>query len=172
VPGTLKPDFLQLLRILSQHSVDFILVGGVAAVVQGAPIMTFDLDVLYSTDADNVVRLLAAIDALEGYYRLQPDLVTTRFGPLDLLGSIGNSRGYQHLLPHTISMDAGEGTTVRVLDLETLIDVKEETAGKKDRAAAHPAPYAGRIATKVTISFRRKPVYRGRLETLTWLQLG
>jgi hypothetical protein len=150
VPGTLKPDFLQLLRALSKHGVDFILVGGVAAVVQGAPIMTFDLDVLYSTDADNVVRLLSAVEGLEGYYRLQPqrrlkpqlshlasgghNLLTTRFGPLDLLGSIGNSRGYQHLLPHTVSIDTGEGTTVRVLDLETLIGVKEETAGEKDRA--------------------------------------
>jgi hypothetical protein len=62
VPGTLKPDFLQILRTLTLHRIDFILVGGVAAAVQGAPIMTFDVDVLYSTEADNLGRLLAAIE--------------------------------------------------------------------------------------------------------------
>ena len=150
MPGTLKPDFLQILRTLTRHRVDFILVGGVAAAVQGAPVMTFDVDVLYSTDADNLGRLLAAIETLEGYYRTHPErrlkpqlahlasaghnLLSTRFGPLDLLGSIGNAHGYLDLLAHANSTDVGDGTTVRVLDLETLIAVKEEVAGEKDRA--------------------------------------
>jgi len=150
VPGTLKTDLAELLRALSKHGVDFILVGGVAAVVQGAPIMTFDLDVLSSTDADNLVRLLAAVESMEGYYRLQPErrlkpqlthlasgghnLLTTRFGPLDLLDTIGNSHTYRDLLPHSVPLDVSKGTTVRVLDLETLIAIKEETAGEKDRA--------------------------------------
>ena len=149
MPGTLKPDFLQILRTLTRHSVDFILVGGVAAAVQGAPIMTFDVDVLYSTDTGNLDRLLAAV-AMEGYYRTHPEqrlkpqlshlvsaghnLLSTRFGPLDLLGSIGNAHGYRDLLPHANSTDVGDGTTVHVLDLETLIAVKEEVAGEKDRA--------------------------------------
>jgi hypothetical protein len=38
-------------------------------------------------------------------------------------------------MPHTIEIDVGEGTTIRVLELETLIAVKEETAGDKDRSA-------------------------------------
>jgi hypothetical protein len=122
----------------------------VAAVVQGAPIMTFDVDVLYSTEADNLVRLLAAVDALDGFYRLQPErrlkpqishlasaghqLLMTRFGPLDLLGHVGSARTYQGMLPHTAQINVGEGATVRVLDLETLIAVKEEIGGEKDRA--------------------------------------
>jgi predicted nucleotidyltransferase len=150
VPGTLRPDFLPILRALTEHRVDFILVGGVAAVVQGAPIMTFDVDVLYSTDADNLVRLVDAIDVLEGFYRVQPErrlkpqishlasgghqLLTTRFGPLDLWGHIGPSRTYQEMLPHTARIKIGEGATVCVLDLETLIVVKEEIAGEKDKA--------------------------------------
>ncbi len=112
--------------------------------------MTFDVGVLYSTNAGNLDRLLAAIETLEGYYRTHPErrlkpqlahlasaghnLLATRFGPLDLLGSIGNAHGYLDLLPHANSTDVGDGTTVRVLDLETLIAVKEEVAGEKDRA--------------------------------------
>lgn len=167
MPGTLKPDFLQILRTLTRHGVDFILVGGVAAAVQGAPIMTFDVDVLYSTDADNLVRLLAAIETLEGYYRTHPEqqlepqlshlasaghnLLTTRFGPLDLPGSIGNARGYRDLLPHAHSTDVGDGTTVRVLDLATLIAVKEEVAGEKDRAVLP-------ILRRTLEESRRKPL--------------
>ncbi len=151
MPGTLKADFLELLRTLSKHGVDFILVGGVAAAVQGAPIMTFDVDVLYAIDAQNLAQLLAAIADLEGYYRVQPErrlrprlshlaagghnLMATRFGPLDLLGSVGNAHTYPDLLPHTVEIVVGDGITIRVLDLETLIAVKEETAGDKDKAS-------------------------------------
>ena len=59
MPGTLRADFLELLGARSKHGVDFILVGGVAAALQGAPIMTFDVDVLHSDDAHNLTRLLA-----------------------------------------------------------------------------------------------------------------
>jgi hypothetical protein len=119
--------------------------------VQGAPIMTFDVDVLYATDAPNLIRLLIAIEDLEGYYRIQPErrlrpqlshlasgghnLLATRFGPLDLLGSVGNSHTFLDLLPHTVEIVLGEGIIIRVLELERLIAVKEETAGDKDRAS-------------------------------------
>ena len=39
-----SPDFLALLRTMVEHGVDFIIVGGVSAVLHGAPITTFDLD--------------------------------------------------------------------------------------------------------------------------------
>jgi len=150
VPETPKFDFLPILRILSKHEVDFILVGGVAAAIQGAPVITLDLHVLYSTAVSSLIRLLMAIEELDGCYRLQPEnrlkpqlshlvaggdnLLLTRFGPLDLLGRIGNSRKYQDAGPHAIPIDIGQGLTVRVLDLETLIDVKEEAGGENDLA--------------------------------------
>ena len=53
-----KPvQFLELLRHLVQAEIDFIIVGGVAAVLEGAPVSTFDLDIVYSTADDNVERL-------------------------------------------------------------------------------------------------------------------
>ena len=54
-----KLDYIAILRALNGHHVDFIIVGGVDAVLQGAPIMTFDLDIVYSTDAANIDRLLS-----------------------------------------------------------------------------------------------------------------
>jgi len=151
VPETSKPDFLPILRILSRHQVDYIVVGGVAAVVLGATYITLDLDVVYSTEAGNLNRLLAALDDLAAHYRMQPErrlkptlshlaagghnLLSTRLGPLDLLGAIGNSRTYDQLMPHAIQINVGEGLTVRVLDLETQIAAKEEAGREKDLAA-------------------------------------
>ena len=61
-------------------------------------------------------------------------LLMTRFGPLDFLGAIGHARGYNDLLPHTNELEVGAGLRVRVLNLETLIAVKEEVGGEKDLA--------------------------------------
>jgi hypothetical protein len=36
------PDFFKILEILSEHGVSYIIVGGVCAVLLGAPVTTFD----------------------------------------------------------------------------------------------------------------------------------
>ena len=43
-----KPDFLAILQTLVVHRVDFVVVGGICAVLHGAPIATFDLDLVHS----------------------------------------------------------------------------------------------------------------------------
>jgi len=150
VPPTPQLDFRAILQALKDHRVDFIVVGGVAAVLQGAPVSTFDLDVVHSREQGNIARLLNALEELEAWRRshperrLRPDashlsspghqLLLTRFGPLDLLGMIGRSRGYQDLLAATEEIQLGGGLAVRVLNLDTLIAVKEEVGDEKDLA--------------------------------------
>jgi hypothetical protein len=68
-----KPNFVAILHALVEHHVDFIVVGGVGAVLQGAPIATFDLDIVHSTEPTNIERLLAALRSLEAHYRAQPE---------------------------------------------------------------------------------------------------
>lgn len=127
------------------------MVGGVCAVLHGAPVATFDLDLVHSRAADNLERLLAALGELEAEYRTpgppgrRPDrshlasaghlLLMTRHGPLDLLGAIGHGHDYFALLSRSVEMEVGGGVVVRVLDLPSLIQVKEQTGGEKDRAA-------------------------------------
>jgi hypothetical protein len=141
---------LEILKVLTRHHVDFIIVDGVSAVLHGAPVTTFDLDVVHARDQENVVRLLAALEELEAVYRAQPErqlrpaeshlagpghqLLLTKFGPLDVLGMIGKSRAWDDLLVGTSSMEIEPGVVVRVLDLETLIAVKEELEFPKDTA--------------------------------------
>lgn len=145
-----RPDYAAILLKLVEHRVDFIVVGGVGAVLQGAPITTFDFDVLHSTEEANVERLMAALDSLDACCRIQPErrlkpqashlvssghqLLVTRHGPLDLLGSIGKGHTYSDLIPHTEPLVIAPDIRVPVLELSKLIAVKEETAGEKDRA--------------------------------------
>jgi hypothetical protein len=148
VPRPLQ--YRSLLQTLNEHAIDYIVVGGVGAALHGASISTLDLDVVYSVEADNLKRLVSALEELDAVYRAEPDrnlmpkvahlaagghnLLITRFGPLDVLGSVGNGRTYQDLGPHSTPTDLGGGLVVPILDLETLIAIKEEVGGEKDLA--------------------------------------
>ena len=145
-----ETDFLAILHTLAEHRVEFIVVGGISAVLQGRPLATFDLDVVHSLSSQNIQQLLKALDELGASYRtagrpsLKPDashlassvhqLLITRFGPLDLLGSIGKGHGYDELLTNSQFMQVGPSLGVRVLDLPMVIQTKEETAREKDTA--------------------------------------
>ena len=138
------------LRRLSESDVQFILVGGLAAVLNGAPIQTYDVDLVYSREPANIDRLLAVLQSIDAIFRIQPERrlrptvshlagrghlnLLTRYGPLDLLAFIGQDLGFPDLLPHTNEISIGEGMRVRVLDLETLISIKEQLATEKDLA--------------------------------------
>jgi predicted nucleotidyltransferase len=142
--------FSSLLRALRENGVEFILVGGLAGVLNGAPINTFDVDIVHARTPANITRLLGVLESVDAVFRIQPDRklrpdashlkgpghlnLATSHGPLDLLGMIGSGRNYQDLLPHSADMDIGGGIRIRVLDLETLVAIKEELAGDKDRA--------------------------------------
>jgi predicted nucleotidyltransferase len=131
---------ISTLRALYDAGVEFVLVGGVAAVLNGAPISTFDIDVVHSRDAANMARIWRVLESLDAkpnasHFSSAGHLnLITRHGPLDLLGTIGHDLGYQDLIPHSIELDISEGLRIRVLKLETLIAPKEELAGEKDLA--------------------------------------
>ena len=48
-----------LLARLAASGTDLVLVGGLAAVAQGAPLSTIDVDVVHRRDDDNLTTLLA-----------------------------------------------------------------------------------------------------------------
>ena len=135
---------------MAEAGIEFIVVGGVAAVLNGAPLSTFDLDIVHARHTGNVGRLLTLLDSLDAIFRFQRErrirptadyvsgpghlnLITCN-GYLDLLGTIGRGLTYEDLLPRSAEMEIAPGCRVRVLDLETLIALKEELGGEKDRA--------------------------------------
>jgi hypothetical protein len=141
--------FLGLLRVLLGHGVDFFVVGGVAAQLEGAPILTLDLDILFEKSPENLGRLLSALRELNARYRdpagrhIEPDmcklethrmhLLLTDLGALDLLGSIGNGLTYQDLAGRTVTYELGQ-SRVKVLELAAVIETKTHANRDKDRA--------------------------------------
>jgi hypothetical protein len=139
-----------LLAVLRRHRVRFVLVGGVAAVVEGAPLSTLDVDVVHDRSSNNVRRLMGALAELAAHYRTRPELnraptqadlsgpghhlLATKFGPLDVLGVIGNDRRFESLIRTARRRKVGS-FFVWVLDLKTQIAIKEELGFSKDRAA-------------------------------------
>jgi hypothetical protein len=97
----------------------------------------------------NIERRLTALESLDAWYRIRPEcklrpqashlqssghqLVMTRYGPLDLLGAIGNGHAYLELIHRTVELQVADDLAVRVLELASLIAIKE-TAAEKDEA--------------------------------------
>ncbi|MCK6447446.1 MAG: hypothetical protein L6Q99_13735 [Planctomycetes bacterium] len=143
-------DFRAILTALEGANVRYVLVGGVAAVLHGVPVNTFDLDVVHARDPENVARLAAALRGLDACYRqhlpkrLAPNerdlalpghrLLMTRHGPLDVLGAIVEGKGYAELVEHAPWVDLSDGLRVRVLELSELIELKRRLGRDKDRA--------------------------------------
>ena len=62
-------DLTSLLEKLAASDVEFVLVGGLAAVAQGAPIATFDVDIVHKRTPENVDRLFAFLAGIGAHYR-------------------------------------------------------------------------------------------------------
>ena len=143
-----QADIGALLRALTAAGVDFIVVGGAAAVLHGAPVTTLDLDIIPRADDDNMARLQAALESLNAIVRelgdrqLRPTVdhlraagqlqLSTSLGPLDALSILHDGRGFDELLPTAISLQDGD-LTIRVIDLPTLIEIKSAAGRAKDR---------------------------------------
>ena len=83
-------DFLSILRLLQTHNVDFVVVGGVAAVLQGAPLATFDLDLVHSRSEKNIAQVVSALQDLDACYR---DRGTRQIRPTPSIRFLVSRRG-------------------------------------------------------------------------------
>jgi hypothetical protein len=142
-------QFRTILAALVKHEVDFILVGGLAGVLQGAPVNTRDVDVLYSLKEPNPERLMRALVELDAKFRGDPrnlapslshltstghKLLSTPFGDLDCLGTIEEATTYEDILPDVDEM-ALDDITILVISLPRLIEVKKKLTRPKDQVA-------------------------------------
>ena len=71
----MEPDLRTLLLELADSGADFVVVGGIAAVLQGVPMATFDLDVVHSRSPENVRRLLHLLEHLDASSRDRKSVV-------------------------------------------------------------------------------------------------
>jgi hypothetical protein len=64
-----EPKYHEILLRLADAGVEAIVVGMAAAVIQGAPTMTWDLDVVHHRTRDNVERLLSVLNDIDALAR-------------------------------------------------------------------------------------------------------
>jgi hypothetical protein len=143
------PGLTTLLARLASSGTDFVLVGALAAVAQGAPLPSVHLEIVHRRSTDNVDRLLEFLASIDARYRGRPagqglrptreallgtghQLLTTDLGPLDLLGAIEGGRGYDDLVPESVAVEV-EGERVKVLRLRMLAELKGGATSAKDQ---------------------------------------
>ena len=141
----------RVLLALLDAGVEFILVGGSAAVMMGAPIVTFDIDIVHRRSPENVDRLYEFLIHHGAYHRL--DLANRRLPPardvlfghghlnlalgdakLDVLCELDAGAGYDELLEHS-ELQPFHGKLLRVLELRRLIQAKTAAGRLKDQMA-------------------------------------
>jgi predicted nucleotidyltransferase len=136
------------LRLLTQHQVEFVIVGGVAISAHGSSYLTYDLDVAYARTRDNFNRLA---DALAPYHPRPRDFptdlpfvwdartikqganftLTTDLGNIDLLGEVTGLGGFEQVRAQSVVMTLF-GIQCRVLSLDALIIAKRAAGRTKD----------------------------------------
>jgi hypothetical protein len=64
-----EPKYHEILLRLADAGVEAIVVGMAAAVIQGAPTMTWDLDIVHHRTKDNIERLLGVLEDIDAVAR-------------------------------------------------------------------------------------------------------
>ena len=141
-------DPTRLLGALVDRRVDFVVIGGVAAVLHGSARNTFDLDICFASDPDNLEALGSTLVGLRAQLRgvseavpFMPDAaalrrvevltLTTTAGDLDVLRAPSGAPRYDVLRGHADRFDVG-GFEVRVASIEDLIAMKTAAGRAKD----------------------------------------
>jgi hypothetical protein len=148
-----------LIRALVDHGVDFVVIGLLAAWLQGNPTVTLDLDVMPRRDLDNADRLADALNSLgvrsrgsdgrldlEGadFLGWQSQHFDTDAGPIDVVPLATAIGGFEDVA--TLEVEIA-GIPVRVVPIDDVIASKERLGRPKDLAAM-PALYATREALR------------------------
>ncbi len=149
-------DPVGLLRVLVERDVDFVVIGGIAARLRGAPLLTQDVDITPATDPPNLERLASALEDLEARRRTAPEpegvpfpfdpalleaakvwTLVTRFGDLDLVVSPAGTNGYTDVVRDAddLRVATDPELIVKVASLVDVIRSKEAAGREKDRAA-------------------------------------
>jgi len=139
-------DPLAIIRVLNDHGVRYVVIGGIAAGVQGAMWATTDLDIAYARDRDDHQRLAAALATLEAApVELPPDVrvaldarslamgstwtLMTRFGRLDLLAE---PAGISYAALASSARTIRGEQTYQVASVDDLITMKRAAGRAKD----------------------------------------
>jgi hypothetical protein len=147
-------DPVRICLILREEDVEFVVLGGFAAVVRGSSLPTKDIDVIPSRDRTNLDRLGRALTRMNAMIRISGDPVPTKidggflasmphmlnlvtdFGEMVITftpsGSVGDFEGWRR---GATSEEIEDGLMVLVASLDDIIDSKRAANRPKDQMA-------------------------------------
>ena len=145
-------DLQRLLQRLDDAGIEFVLVGGYAAMLHGSSLLTRDVDVCAVLSAANIEKLRDAFRELHPVHRSsspqrsfldEPErgvaldnlYLNTDLGTLDLLGRITGVGEYERVARDAVEVELF-GRRVRAISLDDLIAAKEALGRDKDLIAA------------------------------------
>ena len=141
-------DFILAVQVLVDAEVDFVIIGGWSAILQGSMYTTNDLDLCYSRQPDNLRKLCQALQPFHPRLRDLPDglpflwdavtlsngtvfTLATDLGIIDLLAEVSGLGGFSEVRAASVLVQAFD-RTVWVLDLPGLIAAKKAAGREKD----------------------------------------
>jgi hypothetical protein len=130
----------ELTRRLIESQVEFVLVGGFAAVAHGVALVTRDVDICCRFSETNLMRIQKAFADLHPVHRSRPDMpleltptqcaglknlyLKTDLGVVDCLGAVLGVGNFEEVWKHSVEVELPYGNC-RIIDIETLIRAKE-----------------------------------------------
>lgn len=145
-----QPD--RILEVLARHRVCCVVIGGYAALLAGAEVITRDIDITPALDDENLDRLAAALAELNAAIRVrnEPPIplphdarllasaqiwnLATDAGDLDISVAPDGTTGYDDLRRDAYHHTLKDGLKVTVASLEDIIRSKTAANRAKDRA--------------------------------------
>lgn len=158
----------QILGMLTARGVDFVVIGGIAAVLHGSARITQDLDVCFATDDANLDALGKVLVELEARPRGLPDEIafvpdrdtlrrvevltlTTTAGDFDVLARPEGAPTYRRLRENADRYDVG-AFAVLVASVEDLLAMKRAAGRAKDLADIDELTAIARLRSRASES--------------------
>lgn len=145
-------NFSRILERLTDSGVEFVIIGGFAALTHGSSFMTRDVDVCADLSADNISRLREALKDWNPRHRMTPQrlsfidhppegqkvnnlYIQTDYGIVDLLSEVLGLGDFARLRAGAEMVEV-DGREYAVIGLSDLILAKEAVARDKDLLVA------------------------------------
>ena len=141
---------------LNEAGVDYVVVGGFAAMVRGSDRVTKDLDVVYHTQSRNLEKLCKVVNALQPRFLVlgkpegEPIKLTPSFlkshpmlqlitiaGPLDLIKGIAGFQSYAAIKNAADVVTVDDKRSIRVLTRDGVLKSKRALKRPKDIEDIH-----------------------------------
>jgi len=146
----MQPNLKMLLQRLLEHEVDFVLIGGFAAMVHGATLVTQDLDICAAISEGEVKKLRNALRDLHPVHRMNPNAkhsflnypedlkginniyLETDLGILDILSQAPPAGAFHEIKSRSIEISLF-GFKCKVISMDDLIQIKTSMSRPKDQ---------------------------------------